>query len=95
VPSLSAAFLLPSLYPAVYNESHYQVHVVEEVSFRKLSGGGTSEVSYYVWVPKDWITSLSYRGEYSLWTWVKAFGLGAIAVLIVISVFGALVGNRG
>jgi len=77
------------------NESHYHVHVVEEVSFRKLSGGGTSDVNYYAWVPKDWITPLSYRGEYSWWTWVKAMGLGAIAVYLVLLIYGALVGNRG
>ena len=76
------------------NESHYHVHVVKEISSRSLSGGKTGKVDYHVWVPKDWITPLSYRGGYSWWTYVKAFGLGAIAVVIVISIFGALVGNR-
>jgi len=46
-------------------------------------------------VPKDWITPLSYRGEYSTWTYLKAFGLGAIAVYLVLLIYGALVGNRG
>lgn len=77
------------------NESHYRVHVVEEVSLRKLSGGGTSKVNYYAWVPKEWITPLSYRGDYSWWTWVKALGLGAVAVYLVLLIYGALVGNRG
>ena len=77
------------------NATHYYVHVVEEVSLRKLSGGGTGAVDYYVWVPRDWITPLSYRGEYSLWTWVKGIGLGAIAVVLILAVLGALLGNRG
>ena len=77
------------------NDSHYHVHVVKEISFRSLSGGKTGKVDYHVWVPKDWITSLSYRGEYSWWTYLKAFGLGGIAVVIVVSICGALVGKRG
>lgn len=71
---------------------YYRLHVTDEVSYRKLSGGGTGAVNYYLWVPRADITPLDYRGEYSTWTWVKGMALGGLAVLVVWVLFGALRG---
>ena len=71
---------------------YYRLHVTDEISFRKLSGGGSSEVNYYLWVPRADITSLDYRGGYSTWTWVKGMALGGLAVLVVWLIFGAFRG---
>jgi hypothetical protein len=71
---------------------YYRLHVTDEVSYRKLSGGGSSAVNYYLWVPRADITPLDYRGEYSTWTWLKGMALGGLAVLAVWVIFGALGG---